>query len=252
MEKIYSSMEARRKFISPETIDAINQLSPETLEAHGVIQKARSSGYICPECGNGSGKDGTGIKPLVTNSHVGWKCHRCNEKFNNMDFLARHYGLNKTANFRELCESICDDFNIPLDYDAPLGNKVTEKKSAVPPAELIAINDDLNSDIQSLKDFVAAQGGLWRGLPIEILEKFGCRYISNWTTPKSRAAQKADPAHDHTRQCRRFALKLSGTLDRTEKFFRRVRAEIYRRKTTCRQEITFQSRRAYCRHCFCL
>ena len=190
MEKIYSSMEARRKFISPETIDTINQLSPETLEAHGVIQKARSSGYICPECGNGSGKDGTGIKPFVTNSHVGWKCHRCNKKFNNMDFLARHYGLNKTANFRELCESICADFNIPLDYDAPLGNKATEKKSAVPPAELIAINADINSDIQSLKDFVAAQGGLWRGLTLEMLEKFGCRYIPDWTPPKSRAAQK--------------------------------------------------------------
>ena len=96
-----------------------------------------------------------------------------------MEILARHYGLNKQANFRELCESICADFHITLEHDTT--NKATEKKSAVPPAELIAINDDINADIEPLRAFVAEQGGLWRGLPLEILEKFGCRYISNWT-----------------------------------------------------------------------
>lgn len=172
--------------ISQDVIDAINKISPETLMAHGALKQARI-GYICPLCGNGAGKDGTGISPLVDTSHVGWHCHKCGESFNNMEILARHYGLNKRTDFQQLVESICADFRIDITRDEP--DKATEKKSAVPPAVLNAINDDLNADIQPLKAFVAAQGGTWRGLPLEILERFGCRYIPNWTPPKSRANQ---------------------------------------------------------------
>ncbi|MBQ4494489.1 MAG: toprim domain-containing protein, partial [Selenomonadaceae bacterium] len=172
-------------------IDAINRLSPDDLQAQGVIKlvEGKTHEYICPNCGNGSGKDGTGIKPHVTDSHVGWHCHKCGETFNNTEIFARHYGLDKKANFRELCEKICADFKIPVEYDTQAGTKTT-RKGAVPPAELNAINADLHTDIQPLKAFVAAQGGLWRGLPIEILERFGCRYIAAWTPPKARAAQK--------------------------------------------------------------
>ena len=64
--------------ISQDVIDAINKISPETLLTHGAIEKARI-GYKCPLCGNGKGKDGTGITPLVADSHVGWHCHVCIE-----------------------------------------------------------------------------------------------------------------------------------------------------------------------------
>ena len=52
------------KKISSQTVKAINRLSPETLEKHGVLISARNGGYICPtkDCDNGDGKDGTGIK----------------------------------------------------------------------------------------------------------------------------------------------------------------------------------------------
>ena len=46
----------RPRLISQDVIDAINKISPETLLAKGVIEKARI-GFICPLCGNGKGKD---------------------------------------------------------------------------------------------------------------------------------------------------------------------------------------------------
>ena len=176
------------KNISQRTIDTINQLSPETLAAKGIISPAKNGGYICVFCNNGSGKDATGVKPLVEDSHVGWLCHRCGEKFNNMKIFAAHYGLDVKTDFPALVEKICAEFNISADFDGY--KQPTEKKSETPPAVLNLINDDLQTDIQPLKDFVDQCGGQWRGLPFETLEKFGCRYIKNWIHPSTRAAQK--------------------------------------------------------------
>ena len=62
--------------ISNETKSAISALEPATLEAHGVIQKAKT-GYICPLCGNGEGKDGTGIDLHEVNGTYLGKCFKC-------------------------------------------------------------------------------------------------------------------------------------------------------------------------------
>ena len=224
--------------ISQDVIDAINRIAPETLEAHGVITRARQ-GYICPFCGNGSGKDGTGISPLVVDSHVGWKCHKCGESFNNMKIFSRHYNLDKRNDFQRLVESICADFNISIDHDGlsfkPFfvvkhkGGIKMEKDKMTDQIVYNFINADLQADIQPLRAFVAAQGGLWRGLPIEILERFGCRYIAAWTPPKARAAQKyATPSPRmiipanadglHSNYLARLTCKLSDFDEATQKF----------------------------------
>ena len=38
-----------------QAIEFINRQTPD------YLQKAKKTGYVCPVCGNGSGKDGTGI-----------------------------------------------------------------------------------------------------------------------------------------------------------------------------------------------
>ena len=180
------------KKISEEVITKINLLPPETLAANGVIRQVpnKSDEYICPFCNNGGNgnRDATGIKPHITASHVGWKCHRCDEKFDNMKIFALHYGISYQHDFTTLVEKICDNFNIAIQFDAPL--ITSEKKSDVAPAELNLINSDLQTDTSALKNFVDNSAGAWRGLPFRILDKFGCRFIENWTPPKSRAAQK--------------------------------------------------------------
>ena len=180
--------------ISQMTIDAIKQLSPETLADYGAIQRVpnKTEEYVCPLCNNGGNgnRDATGIKPKIAD-YVGWKCHRCGEKFDNIRILAEFYGLNAKTDFKELVEKTCAQFGISAEFDGSDNYKqATEKKSETPPAELNFINSDLAADIQPLKNFVDKCGSAWRGLPFELLEKFGCRYISQWTSPKTRAAQK--------------------------------------------------------------
>ena len=50
------------KKFSTDTIDRINRLKPEELEAHGIIQPARVKGYVCPLCGFRDDSHGTGME----------------------------------------------------------------------------------------------------------------------------------------------------------------------------------------------
>ena len=187
------------KKISSWTIHAINRLAPETLEEHGVLIRAKNGGYICPmkDCDNGDGKDGTGIKPHVTDSHVGYKCFKCGESFNNLRIFAEHYNIDRRSNFNALVEKICADFNLPLEYDdfdAPSYKRNRGKKKKDDPiddAELELIRQDLNVDAEPLKTMVKfSPKSLWRGLPIEQWLKFGCRLINNWTPPSLRKVKQ--------------------------------------------------------------
>jgi len=181
------------KKISKATMTAINRLTADTLESHGVLIRARKSGYICPLCGNGDGKDGTGIKPYVTDSHVGWKCFKCGESFNNLRILSEHYGLDRQTEFNSLVEKICAEFDVPLEYvdfDNPKRTHRRRKKSDAEPTdpkELELIHKDLQHD-KTRVGFVVnhLEGKVWRGFDANFLLKHGCRVISGWTSPKIR------------------------------------------------------------------
>ena len=177
--------------ISEETIAKINQLEPDVLLLHGIIRlvPGKTDEYICPICGNGgSGNhDATGIKPKIYSSHVGWKCHRCGEKFDNLAIFAAHFGLSDKTDFVTLCQKICDTISLPCARN--FAEITPQKKSDVNPAELNFINQDLAISTDALEAFLDAHSGAWRGLPFDTLDRFGCRYIDAWTPPKSRANQ---------------------------------------------------------------
>jgi len=48
-------------FYKEDLVAKIKSITPEELANHGVLSKAKTSGYVCPHCKNGSGDDGTGI-----------------------------------------------------------------------------------------------------------------------------------------------------------------------------------------------
>jgi len=182
-----------RKKLSKATIDAISRISPDELEAHGVIVKANVSGYCCPMCGNGTGDSGTGINPLVDDVHVGWHCFKCGETFDNLEILARHFELDRKKDFMPLVEKICAQFNIKMefvDFDAPkierhkLGKK-KRKEEKVDEMTLRFIEADLKQPTTTLEKLLSAVK-LWRGLPLETLLKFNCRVDWQWTPPGSR------------------------------------------------------------------
>lgn len=176
--------------ISQSTIDDIKKLSAEDLTTIGALHHVgdKTNEYICPFCNNGGNgnRDATGIKPLETNTHTGWKCQRCGEKFDNINILAVHYGLNPKYDFQEICKRACSDFGISYIEEYSSGNKketTNPTTTTIRHSELGIINQQLATNEIGLKIFLDAQGGLWRGLPFELLKKKGCRFIKDWLSP---------------------------------------------------------------------
>ena len=182
--------------ISQSTIDEIKKLSAEDLTTIGALHRVgdKNNEYICPLCNNGGNgnRDATGIKPIETNTHTGWKCHRCGEKFDNISILAVHYDLNPKYDFQEICKRACSDFNISYVEEYFSENKkdtTNPETTTIRHSELGIINQQLATNEIGLKIFLDAQGGSWRGLPLELLQKKGCRFIKDWLPPSLLAKQ---------------------------------------------------------------
>ena len=176
--------------ISQSTIDEIKKLSAEDLTTIGALHHVgdKTNEYICPFCNNGGNgnRDATGIKPLETNTHTGWKCQRCGEKFDNIGILAVHYGLNPKYDFQEICKRACSDFGISYieEYFSGKKKEITNPTTTtIRHSKLGIINQQLATNEIGLKIFLDAQGGSWRGLPFELLKKKGCRFIKDWLPP---------------------------------------------------------------------
>lgn len=189
------------KKISAATLERINQLSPDELVAHGIIQPARVSGFICPICGSGEGSHGTGITHNAKiESHTSFTCHAGKHSFNVLKLCALHYGLDTRSDYPALVEKICADFNIALEYDEftmTNGKRSAKKKrkhrDPISPEELKNIQADLNAPIEPTKRFVENQPDKkWRGFDADFLIAHGCREIGNWTHPKYRGTNQQE------------------------------------------------------------
>ena len=193
-----SKTNSLQKIISKKTLATINHITPDELEAHGVIESARTSGFICPNCGNGTGSKGTGISQIPNIDATIFKCFSCQNTFSVMRLCAKFYQLDARADFIQLVERICSDFNISLEYDEftpTAGKRTARRKKSVSPVdntEMKFIKEDLATSEQSLINYCENTGGSLRGLPIQILLKHGARLIFDWTHPKNRT-EKSTP-----------------------------------------------------------
>lgn len=197
--------------LSESTVETINNLNPADLVARGALNQIRHKAegdrqdeYICPNpaCQNGTGSDRTGITAKKgADGHFGYHCFNCGEDFDNLKILALHYGLDTKHDFQELVRRACEDFNITFTYED--GSVAFEEKSSrprrpnqpPPPSpvaaekkisddELKMIQADLLVSTKPLESFFGTCG--WRGLPVEFLLKYGCRYVDDWVHTKTR------------------------------------------------------------------
>ena len=153
-----------------EVVDRINSITPEGLTC---LQKARH-GYVCPnpQCRDGSGKDGTGMTYYASsNKHY---CGKCGRLYDNIDIFGFYYGLDPKTQFKELVTRIAESYNLG---SIQIGNFSKElPKPQVPDKHKGLI---LNAN-GNLKKFLDSQGGTWRGLTYETLNKFQVGFLSNW------------------------------------------------------------------------
>ena len=111
-------------------IKYINEQTPTFLDA------ARKRGWICPICGNGSGKDGTGI---VRNPKDGkYKCFKCDFSGDVLDLIARLYGLN---DFNACLKKGSELFGVTVDRQraaSKTDHSSLREESPLPPEEDIS------------------------------------------------------------------------------------------------------------------
>ena len=75
-------------------------------------------GYVCPICGSGSGKHGTGI---ITKDGVHFTCWRgCYTSKDIIDIIGLKYGV---TGYKEKLEKVCEEMGLPLTNEFYLRGK---------------------------------------------------------------------------------------------------------------------------------
>ena len=90
--------------------DDVNSL-PEAVIARrlGLSTARDGKSFICPECGNGSGKTGDGIKQSKLKGKFVWHCYRCDGHWSNVDLVALVEGIS-TRDSAELAKKLEEVF----------------------------------------------------------------------------------------------------------------------------------------------
>jgi len=129
-------------------------------------------GYICPLCGSGSGKKGTG---LTTKNNITFKCWACDFSGDVIEFIGAEYHLD---NFADKFQKACEIYNINLNENF---------KSAIPTAK-VAKKEDLPTDFSSFYAECAKHRGdtdylAKRGISEKTQIYFNIGFCPNWKSP---------------------------------------------------------------------
>lgn len=183
--------------------DQIKRLSPDVLESHGVITpaKTRANGrptFICPECGNGTGKTGDGLVVYDNPDGYAYHCNKSGCHFDNISLLALYYGLDLRADFIEILRRAAAEFGIftgdsfsdyhslqknsnPKQHNTPIKKEKTADEIAQDSLLADMIEDVIAKSIELLELLPVEDR---RGLTLETLKYFRCGYLPVWIHPK--------------------------------------------------------------------
>lgn len=74
--------------------DEVNLLPEEIVARRLRLSSARDGkSFLCPDCGNGSGKNGDGIQQTKLKGKLVWHCYRCGGHWSNVDLVALVEGI---------------------------------------------------------------------------------------------------------------------------------------------------------------
>ena len=91
--------------------DEVNSL-PEAVIAQrlGLSSARDAKSFICPECGNGSGKTGDGIKQTKLKGKLVWHCYRCGGHWSNVDLIGVTEGTREQAELAKKLEEMFPEY----------------------------------------------------------------------------------------------------------------------------------------------
>lgn len=150
-------------------------------------QKARDGGYICPVCGNGSGKSGTGVK-LIKGQTFRYKCFKCGMSGDVINFYAAEHQLSNA-------EAIGQVFKIYGLYSSSKNFADKAEKTVEEVAEDLKLANMIAEDIEKAAENLSQTNYFQRrGISEEVTVRYGCGFIKGWTHPKKRGDKNVAPS----------------------------------------------------------
>ena len=87
--------------------DEVNSLPEAVISRRLSLSTARDSkSFICPACGNGSGKTGDGIKQTKLKGKLVWHCYRCDGHWSNVDLIGVVEGIREQGELGKKLEEL--------------------------------------------------------------------------------------------------------------------------------------------------
>lgn len=184
--------------IEANTIEAVKKISPSEMETHGYLTLAgNGKSYVCPNCGNGTGKDGTGITAKEKSDGWVYGCPKCKVGFDNIALIARYHNLDSKNQFRAVMERACQDFGLTSEaIEEKISSFQLQKSKPTDDAEIQAkIQELVKLDIEraraNLENLPIEER---RGISLDIYKFYGAGYVEDWQPPNRRAENKTTPA----------------------------------------------------------
>lgn len=153
----------------------------ETIRARGTeyLQRDGSGkGYVCPICGSGSGKKGTGITTKDGKHFTCWT--GCFTNADIIDIIGLERGLTE---FPDKLKAAADAFGIELDEPEPI--RKSEHVERKIPENVQEEPDFLDFLKEARRHIQETDYPTKRGLSQEVLKRFGIGFCQNWKHPKS-------------------------------------------------------------------
>ena len=143
-------------------------------------------GYICPICGSGSGKNGTGITTKDGRHFTCWR--GCFTNADIFDIIGKREGIPEGDNyFSQRLERACEFFGITLEgghLGAWPSVRAFEAGKSPNKAFNVADSGDIQRTIQEAQKHLD-ETEYHRGISTETLRKFGAGYCALWRHPKA-------------------------------------------------------------------
>ena len=154
-------------------------------------QQAKDGGYVCPICGNGSGKSGTGVN-LIKGQTYRYKCFKCGTSGDVINFYATEHNISNRDAILQVFEMYGLDFTSKTFHKIPNLKNILSKEEIIKSQlenELIANDIILATEHLHETDYFAK-----RGISYKVAEKYNCGFIEKWIHPKKRGDSQILPS----------------------------------------------------------
>jgi len=153
-------------------------------------QKSRHGGYICPVCGNGSGKDGTGVR-LIKGQTFRYKCFKCGTSGDVINFYAAEHHMSNADAIVEVFRlyGLSTAENISISKVADGQSDTTDLAEELKILNMIAEDISRATENLSETDYFSK-----RGISKEVASRYGCGFVKGWTHPKKRGDKNVIPS----------------------------------------------------------